>query len=297
LLPHKISKKKLNQIFVPDVEEYRKWLDRAQYDKCQTKDPAKHVPKMTYYSASTLNRVIRLVTAAIDEYYLHSEYKSPTVALKPFPVKVKEKTDKDFLVDDEVVKVLELFQKMREEPKYSLDVTYADIFTVALLTALRPGELRGLKKGDWDPETRELKIVRTGEYEDGRTKTEKSQASIIVIPKVAEIFDRRCKNIANNHDFIFQNTKGMTLSASDMRKKLRGWLKQAGIEKDLYPHSLRGSAGTFLIDAGVDIDTVSDLMRHTSNNTTVKYYVARTKKRMRNNADKVAKAYAPLNLS
>ena len=175
LLPHKISKKKLNQIFVPDVEEYRTWLDRAQYDKCQIKDPARHVPKMTYYSASTLNRIVRLVVAAIDEYYMNSEYKSPAIALKPFQVTTKEKTDEDFLVDDEIYKVLEVFKQMRNSPRYPLDATYADIFTLALLTALRPGELRGLKKRDWNSKTYEIAIMRTGEYEDGRTKTERSR--------------------------------------------------------------------------------------------------------------------------
>lgn len=251
---------------------------------------------MTYYSASTLNRIVRLVVAVIDEYYMHSEYKSPAVALKPFPVTTKEKTDEDFLVDDEIHRMFEVFKKMRSSPKYPLDATYADIFILALLTALRPGELRGLKKRDWYSKAHEVAITRTGEYEDGRTKTEKSKASIIVIPEAAEILNRRSEMLSDSNDFIFQNTKGMTLSSSDMRKKLRVWLKQAGIDKDLHPHSLRGSAGTFMIDAGVDINTVSELTRHTSSNTTVKYYIARTKKRMRNNADKVAKAYAQLDL-
>lgn len=159
LLPHKISQKKINQIFIPDVEAYRKWLEQAQYNKCQIKDPARHVPKMTYYSASTLNRIVRLVVAVIDEYYMYSEYKSPAIALKPFQIRTKEKTDEDFLIDGEVLRMLDMFKEMNESPKYPLDATYADIFTLALLTALRPGELRGLKKRDWNKKDCEITIT------------------------------------------------------------------------------------------------------------------------------------------
>lgn len=204
LLPHKISKKKLNQIFIPDVEEHRKWLDRAQYDKCQIKDLARHVPKMTYYSTLTLNRIVRFVVEAIDEYYMHSEYKSPAVALKLFPVTTKEKADEDFLVDDEIHRMFEVFKKMRSSLRYPLDATCADIFILALLTALRPGELKGVKKRDWNNKTHEIAITRTGEYEDERTKTEKSKASIIVILEAAEILNHRCEMLSDSNDFIFQ---------------------------------------------------------------------------------------------
>ena len=60
---------------------------------------------------------------------------------------------------------------MRSSPRYPLDATYADIFILALLTALRSVELRGLKKRDWNSKAHEISITQTGEYEDGRTKT------------------------------------------------------------------------------------------------------------------------------
>ena len=48
-----------------DMEAYRKELSNARYDKHVTKK--KHEPEYVYYSASTLNRIIRLVVTAIDE--------------------------------------------------------------------------------------------------------------------------------------------------------------------------------------------------------------------------------------
>ena len=65
LCPFKIADKKLNTIFMKDMEAYRKELSNARYDKRTTKK--KHEPEYAYYSASTLNRIIRLVVAAVDE--------------------------------------------------------------------------------------------------------------------------------------------------------------------------------------------------------------------------------------
>ena len=53
LCPFEIANKKLNCIFVKDIETYRKQLSNARYDKHVTKK--KHEPEYVYYSASTLN--------------------------------------------------------------------------------------------------------------------------------------------------------------------------------------------------------------------------------------------------
>ena len=83
---------------------------------------------------------------------------------------------------------------MREQPKYALDITCADVFTVALLNWCTPG------RNSWAPEketgtekTGELSIQRTGEYEDGRTKTVGS-VRVLTPPEIAAgtILNRRC---------------------------------------------------------------------------------------------------------
>ena len=110
LLPHEISRKQINQIFPRDLEKYRKWLEHAQYDKCQTKNPEKHQTNMQHYSASTLNRVIRLVTVVLEEFYRYSQYKTPTGALQPFKQTIHSKTEQDFLVNDEIETALKYFK-------------------------------------------------------------------------------------------------------------------------------------------------------------------------------------------
>ena len=109
LCPFEIANKKLNCIFVKDIETYRKQLSNARYDKHVTKK--KHEPEYVYYSASTLNRIIRLVVTAIDDYYLYRPEKSPAIVLKQFKQSVPAKTEEDFLIGDELPKVYHISNK------------------------------------------------------------------------------------------------------------------------------------------------------------------------------------------
>ncbi len=280
LEPHEIARKQINQIFPRDLENYRKWLENAQYDRCQIKDPAKHIPNLQHYSASTLNRMIRLVVGVLDDFYRYSEHKSPSEALYPFRQAVQNKTEADFLIADEVSTSLAYFAEKRNESKYPLDEIYADMFSVALMLACRPGELRGLKKRDWDVKKRNLHICRTGAYRDGRTKTEESQRILPVTDSVAQILERRCKNLKAD-GYIFPNTKNEVISESNANKKLQRWLKEAGITKNLHFHSLRGSSGTYMLEKDVPLEVVSSIMGHSKTETTRKYYVAVSERRKR----------------
>lgn len=286
LLPHEISRKQINQIFPRDLEKYRKWLEHAQYDKCQTKNPEKHQTNMQHYSASTLNRVIRLVTVVLEEFYRYSQYKTPTGALQPFKQTIHSKTEQDFLVNDEIETALKYFKDKRSQNRYHLDETYADMFTIALMLACRPGELRGLKKRDWDPEKRNLYIRRKGEYEDGRTKTMDSQRVLPVMESAAEILQRRCRKL-DMDSYIFPNTKNEVLSESNANKKLQRWLREAGITKELHFHSLRGSSGTYMLEKDVPLEVVAAIMGHTKTETTRKYYVAVSERRKREVVDRM----------
>ena len=286
LLPHEISRKQINQIFPRDLEKYRKWLEQAQYDKCQIKNPEKHQTNMQHYSASTLNRVIRLVKAVLEDFYRYSQYKTPTGALQPFKQTIHSKTEQDFLVNDEIETALKYFKDKRSQNRYHLDETYADMFTIALMLACRPGELRGLKKRDWDPEKRNLYIRRTGEYEDGRTKTMDSQRVLPVMECAAEILQRRCEEL--DMTAIFSQTQRTKCCLKAMQiKSFRDGSKKQELRKQLHFHSLRGSSGTYMLEKDVPLEVVAAIMGHTKTETTRKYYVAVSERRKREVVDRM----------
>lgn len=292
LKPYAIAQKPLNQIFIEDLQKYRKELELAQYDKKKTKKI--HEPEMVYYSSSSLNRIIRLVTKVLNEYYLYREEKSPTAVLKQFKQKKPQKTEADFLIGVEVKIAIAYFRSKRDEAKYRLDQTYADLFILSIYIGARPGEMRGLKKRDWDPELREVSIIRTSEYEDGRTKTSSSIRKVIVPNEAAEILNRRCAGI-KSADLIFAGTLGNLLSPSNCNKKLKRWIAEAGINKpNLHPHSLRGTCGTVLLDAEVKIEAVSKLLGHDSISTTEAYYSTYTESRRKADAERICSVFDAL---
>ena len=55
-------------------------------------------------------------------------------------------------------------------------------------------------------------------------------------------------------------------------KPLRDWVAAAGIEKNITFYSFRHTCATMLISAGVDINTVSRHMTHSSIVTTQQYF-------------------------
>lgn len=289
LLPYPIAQKKLNKIFFPDCEQYRVQLENAQYDKRRTKK--EHEPVWCYYSASTLNRIIRLVVEVLDEYYKRSPYKSPTSALPLFKQSSPKKTEEDFLMGDEVPHFISHCEHMREMAKYRLDGTCADLFIVAVLSGLRPGELLGLQVRDYDEEQASITVQRTGAYEDGRAKTEASLDTVFLVPKAVDILSRRCKGLKKNA-LVFPSTKGNTImSESNMLKKFKRWVREAGIDKNLRTHSLRGSCASYMFDIGCSAEDVMVQLRHSKIDTAMKYYIARGDKRKKDIRQKMTLAF------
>jgi len=93
ILPHRISKKKMNEILPKDIVAYRRWLSEAKH---------KNWSKEEYYSPTSLNRAIRLVKAALDDWYKFSDIKSPAGLLEPFTQSTVRKNENDFLIGEEV---------------------------------------------------------------------------------------------------------------------------------------------------------------------------------------------------
>ena len=60
-------------------------------------------------------------------------------------------------------------------------------------------------------------------------------------------------------------------AATSIQKAIKASAKQAGIKKNVTPHTLRHSYATGLLEAGVDILTISRLLGHASFATTMVY--------------------------
>lgn len=75
---------------------------------------------------------------------------------------------------------------------------------------------------------------------------------------------------SSKHLFVSDNTVGL-IDASTIQKTFAAALKQTGIHKKATPHTLRHSYATHLVEAGVSLRTVQQLLGHKSLRTTEVY--------------------------
>ncbi|MFA6170909.1 MAG: site-specific tyrosine recombinase/integron integrase [Patescibacteria group bacterium] len=135
------------------------------------------------------------------------------------------------------------------------------LIALAYGAGLRLSETSALKIKDLD--LKELTLHLKG------AKGNRDRITIVpekLVPKISELIALRDKN-----EYIFLSNQGGKLSSRALQKVFEKALKSAKIEKDATFHSLRHSFATHLLENGVDVRFVQELLGHKNIRTTQLY--------------------------
>ncbi len=79
------------------------------------------------------------------------------------------------------------------------------------------------------------------------------------------------KNQVRSENFVFLSRRGTKLSRMWIWKIFERYSKEAGIEKEIHPHTFRHSFATHLIEGGADLRAVQEMLGHADISTTQIY--------------------------
>jgi integrase len=167
------------------------------------------------------------------------------------------------------------------------------LFTLALATGMRRGELIGLKWQDINFKTGTLQVVRVltrvptkspereHVYTEAEPKTEKSRRSVLIAPFALEALkehrvrqlEAKLKADSNwlEHDYVFCTSHGTHLNPNHIVEEFKKLLKQAGLPNIRF-HDLRHSAASLLLSLGIHPKVVQELLGHTQISITMDVY-------------------------
>lgn len=153
----------------------------------------------------------------------------------------------------------------RDEVKLIIDNTknrkHKLFFATAYGSGLRVSEVINLKVRDIDVKERTIHIKQSKGNKDRIT---------ILSEKIVGTLDIMISSKLDN-DYVFESERGGKLHTRTPQKVFKKSLLTSGIKKDASFHSLRHSFATHLLEDGVDVRYVQELLGHQNIRTTELY--------------------------
>ena len=146
------------------------------------------------------------------------------------------------------------------------------------VTGMRISEAISLNRDDIDWNKKEAEITNA--------KTKEREMVYFTDESLAWL--KRYLDFRNDRsEALFVNQNGKRVSPCTVRNTIHHSTRRAGIKKNVHPHIFRSTFGTELLHGGADIKSVQVLMRHKSERTTLKHYIAVSKDRCKSEHERI----------
>lgn len=270
--------------------EYRKELDaktlkayridlRQYFEQVSCDEPGKsQIEKyITDLHKKYKQKTVKRKIASLKAFYNYLE-EEEIITENPFrKIKVKFKEDVTLpriIPRGEIEKLLNSMYDSshctERQRKYWLrDVAVAEML---FATGARVCEISNIRMENVDLDTGLICIAGKGGKERYIQIGEDS------ILRLLQRYYKENKEMINQSGYFFVNCRGKRFSEQSIRLMLKKYVEKAGIKRKITPHMFRHSFATYLIEEGVDISCVQQILGHSSIKTTQIYIHVATKK-------------------
>lgn len=255
-----------------DLRQYFEYVCVDEPDKEKIEEYVTHLHKS--YKQKTVKRKI----ASIKAFYNYLE-ETEVIAERPFrKIKVKFKetvTLPRIIPREEIEKLLNhMYQCLNESNKVSHKHMLRDVAVIEVFfaTGARVYEISNIREDSINLNTGLIRLMGKGGKE---RYVQISNTSILEVLK--KYYDENEQAIKKS-GYFFVNNRESRYTEQSIRLMLKKYTKQAGIERNITPHMFRHSFATYLIEEGVDVSCVQQILGHSSIKTTQIYIHIAAKK-------------------
>ncbi len=210
-------------------------------------------------SAKRINEIMGLLRQILNEAADRFQFTTPTTNIKKLKVR---KTDVDPFSLVDVQRIIA-----------TVPPDYTHYMTVRFFTAMRTGEVHGLK---WKYVDFDLRIIRVRETfvlgEDEYTKTDGSQRDIQMSQPVFDALKSQFEATGHLSEYVFCNLLGQPLDNKNFSDRV--WyplLRHLGL-KERRPYQMRHTGATLWLASGEAPEWIARQMGHTSTEMLFRVY-------------------------
>ena len=244
-----------------DLKDYALFLEKNNLTIKDDNDKTLKLYLNYIYDKKISNKSISRHLSSLRTYY--DFLKKENIVTENIFKNVKnpkiEKTIPNFISHD---KLNELFTSFNDS---DLDIRNRLVIELLYATGLRVGELVNIKIKDIDFGAQSIKVLGKGSKERyvfyNNTTKEVLKKYLVVRKKLQK----------KENDYLLLNDKGTPIKEASVRKIIQTTLMKCGIKSKITPHTFRHTFATDLLNQGLDLVNVKELLGHASLNTTSIY--------------------------